>query len=83
MIGMTTLPISRSRPFFDDFSLELKKPSDIKNARALLVLGDSVTTDHISPAGAIPEEYPAGQYLKKESGNAGGVQLLWFQKRKP
>ena len=53
-------------PYFDDFSLELKRPSDIKNARALLVLGDSVTTDHISPAGAIPEEYPAGQYLKRK-----------------
>lgn len=52
-------------PFFDDFSLELKSPSDIKNARALLMLGDSVTTDHISPAGAIPEEYPAGLYLKR------------------
>ena len=36
---------------------------DVKDARVLLLLGDSVTTDHISPAGAIPEEYPAGQYL--------------------
>jgi aconitate hydratase len=34
-----------------------------KDARALLLLGDSITTDHISPAGAIPEAYPAGQYL--------------------
>jgi len=36
---------------------------DIENAKAFLVLGDSVTTDHISPAGAIPEAYPAGTYL--------------------
>ncbi len=51
-------------PYFDDFRLEKSKPSDIRNAKALLLLGDSVTTDHISPAGAIAEHYPAGQYLK-------------------
>jgi aconitate hydratase len=50
-------------PFFIGFSPEPEMQYDIKNARALLVLGDSVTTDHISPAGAIPEKYPAGQYL--------------------
>ena len=50
-------------PFFTQFSQDVPKISDIKNARALLVLGDSVTTDHISPAGAIPVDYPAGQYL--------------------
>jgi aconitate hydratase len=38
-------------------------PSDIVNARALLMLGDTVTTDHISPAGAIPTDYPAGKHL--------------------
>lgn len=51
-------------PFFTDFSPEPEPVSDIKDARALLVLGDSVTTDHISPAGAIPVDYPAGQYLQ-------------------
>ncbi|MGD2089990.1 MAG: aconitate hydratase AcnA [Candidatus Aminicenantes bacterium] len=55
----------RKVPFFDGVSPDLKKPRDIEGARALLVLGDSVTTDHISPAGAIPAEYPAGQYLIK------------------
>ncbi len=50
-------------PFFQDFSQDLPPAGDIKNARALLVLGDSVTTDHISPAGGIPVDYPAGQYL--------------------
>ena len=41
----------------------MDKADNIKDARALLVLGDSVTTDHISPAGAIPQNYPAGKYL--------------------
>ncbi|MDA3788041.1 MAG: aconitate hydratase AcnA [Desulfobacula sp.] len=53
----------RNPPFFKDFPLDLPDLEDIKNARALLVLGDSVTTDHISPAGAIPVDYPAGKYL--------------------
>jgi aconitate hydratase len=55
----------RNPPFFKNFSMELPDLEDIKAARALLVLGDSVTTDHISPAGAIPVDYPAGQYLIK------------------
>ncbi len=50
-------------PFFKNFSATTSDLEDIRNAKALLVLGDSVTTDHISPAGAIPEEYPAGRYL--------------------
>ncbi len=53
----------RKPPFFTDFSLDVSDPVDIKDAKALLVLGDSVTTDHISPAGAIPVDYPAGRYL--------------------
>jgi aconitate hydratase len=51
-------------PFFENFGLEVPPTSDTHNARALLVLGDSITTDHISPAGAFSEDYPAGQYLK-------------------
>ena len=50
-------------PFFKDFSLEVDDPEDITDARVLVVLGDSVTTDHISPAGSIPAPRPAGQYL--------------------
>ncbi|WP_119343030.1 aconitate hydratase AcnA [Facilibium subflavum] len=50
--------------FFENFADAGNGSLDIKGARTLLMLGDSVTTDHISPAGAIPEEYPAGQYLK-------------------
>lgn len=51
-------------PFFKDLSSDPKPLSDIKDARTLLLLGDSVTTDHISPAGAFAESSAAGQYLK-------------------
>jgi aconitate hydratase len=54
----------KNPPYFQGFSAEPIKPGDIENARMLLLVGDSVTTDHISPAGAIAEAYPAGQYLK-------------------
>ncbi|CAB1076658.1 aconitate hydratase [Alkalispirochaeta odontotermitis] len=50
-------------PYFEGFKLQLDRAENISDARALLVLGDSVTTDHISPAGAIPQQYPAGKYL--------------------
>jgi aconitate hydratase A / 2-methylisocitrate dehydratase len=57
----------KNPPYFENFSIDADTPSDISDARALLVLGDSVTTDHISPAGAIPAEYPAGKYLISKS----------------
>jgi aconitate hydratase len=50
-------------PFFTDFSMEVGKIDNIVGARALGIFGDSVTTDHISPAGAIKPTSPAGQYL--------------------
>jgi aconitate hydratase len=50
-------------PFFDGISTEVPPLSDIEGARVLALLGDSVTTDHISPAGAIPKREPSGQYL--------------------
>ena len=53
----------RHPPFFDDITLEPAPVEDIRDARGLALLGDSVTTDHISPAGAIPEDSPAGRYL--------------------
>jgi aconitate hydratase len=53
----------RNPPFFDGLTLEPTPPSDIVFARVLAVLGDSVTTDHISPAGSIPADSPAGRYL--------------------
>jgi aconitate hydratase len=51
-------------PYFEDFSMETGKFSDVKGARALAIFGDSVTTDHISPAGAIKPSSPAGLYLQ-------------------
>jgi aconitate hydratase len=50
-------------PFFKDFSMEAGKIDNIVDACALGIFGDSVTTDHISPAGAIKETSPAGKYL--------------------
>jgi aconitate hydratase A / 2-methylisocitrate dehydratase len=50
-------------PFFESFSLQPEKVVEIKGARALAIFGDSVTTDHISPAGAIKKTSPAGLYL--------------------
>ncbi len=52
-------------PFFRDLSPEPVAPGDIRAARVLAVLGDSVTTDHISPAGAIPKSGPAAKYLRE------------------
>ena len=53
----------RLSPFFDDMEKTPKPVQDIKGARILAMLGDSVTTDHISPAGSIKAESPAGRYL--------------------
>jgi aconitate hydratase len=53
----------KAPPFFKEMTLEAPPPEDIVEARVLAVLGDTVTTDHISPAGAIPEDGPAGRYL--------------------
>ncbi len=50
-------------PFFQDFSMEPGHIEEIRGARALGIFGDTVTTDHISPAGAIKASSPAGQYL--------------------
>ena len=50
-------------PFFGNFSMNAGAISGIKNARALAIFGDSVTTDHISPAGSIKKTSPAGKYL--------------------
>jgi aconitate hydratase len=50
-------------PFFENFSMKPGEIREIKGARALAIFGDSVTTDHISPAGSIKETSPAGKYL--------------------
>ena len=50
-------------PFFTELTAEVPPVADIHGARVLALLGDSITTDHISPAGDIPEDGPAGRYL--------------------
>ncbi len=55
----------RRAPYFDDMSVKPAPVRDIKKARVLAVLGDSVTTDHISPAGSIKKDGPAGKYLQE------------------
>jgi len=60
-------------PFFLDYSPEKNNITPIKEARVLALLGDSITTDHISPAGSIPADSPAGKYLI-----ANGVQVRDF-----
>lgn len=67
----------KEAPFFHDISVNAGSLKDIFNARALLVLGDSITTDHISPAGQFNEFSSAGEYLiskgvKKENFNSYG-----------
>ena len=64
-------------PFFDDFSMQVTPAGDIHGARALALFGDSVTTDHISPAGSFRETTPAGKWLvghgvKREDFNSYG-----------
>jgi aconitate hydratase len=56
----------REPPFFEGFSLEFEEPKDIIGARVLVLLGDRITTDHISPAGAILPGSPAGKYLMEK-----------------
>ena len=53
-------------PFFKDLKLNQNNISDIEDANILGIFGDSVTTDHISPAGAIKDDGPAGDYLKNK-----------------
>ncbi|HEY9029783.1 MAG TPA: aconitate hydratase AcnA [Kangiella sp.] len=53
----------KQAPFFKGLKPEIEQPGNIEGARVLLKLGDSITTDHISPAGGFPESSPAGQYL--------------------
>jgi aconitate hydratase len=53
----------RNPPFFENITMETVPVRDITGARVLALLGDSITTDHISPAGSIKKDSPAGQYL--------------------
>jgi len=53
----------KNPPYFENMGAEPNDPADVAGARPLLILGDSITTDHISPAGAIKKDSPAGSYL--------------------
>ncbi len=55
----------RRAPYFDDMAVKPSPVQEIKKARVLAVLADSVTTDHISPAGSIKKDSPAGKYLQE------------------
>ena len=55
----------RRAPYFEGMKLQPSPVEDIRSARVLAVLGDSVTTDHISPAGSIKKDGPAGKYLEE------------------
>ena len=57
--------------------------TDVKQARLLALLGDSITTDHISPAGNIKKSAPAGEYLLEHQVRPDRVQLLRFAARQP
>ncbi len=52
-------------PYFENMQLEPTPPGELRDARVLALLGDSVTTDHISPAGSIAKDSPAGRYLRE------------------
>ncbi|WP_289116757.1 aconitate hydratase AcnA [uncultured Idiomarina sp.] len=55
----------KTPPFFEGIDKPLEDPSDIKDANVLAVFADSITTDHISPAGSIKPDSPAGKYLQE------------------
>src|SRR5437868_3144544 len=56
----------REPPYFEGFEAQPQRRTDIRGARALAIFGDSVTTDHISPAGSIKPNSPAGKYLQEQ-----------------
>jgi aconitate hydratase len=55
----------REPPYFEQFEAQPSRRQDVRNARGLAIFGDSVTTDHISPAGSIKPTSPAGKYLQE------------------
>ena len=73
----------RKPPFLENISPEPKPLEHIAGARVLAVLGDSITTDHISPAGSIKADSPAGKYLIEHGVQPQGLQLLRRAPRQP
>ncbi len=66
----------KNPPYFTDMGVEPAPVAPIENARVLAVLGDSITTDHISPAGSIKPDSPAGRYLIERGVERGRLQFL-------
>ena len=73
----------RKPPYFDGMPDEPEPVADITGARVLLKLGDSVTTDHISPAGAIKKDSPGGRVPRRARRRAARLQLLRLAPRQP
>ena len=73
----------RRPPYFDGMSPDIGSVDDVHGARCLVSLGDSVTTDHISPAGSIKPDSPAGRYLVEHGDRAGRLQLVRLAPREP
>ncbi len=73
----------RRPPYFDGMPAEPEPVTDIEGAKVLLKLGDSVTTDHISPAGAIKKDSPAGTLPGRARRRAARLQLLRLAPRQP
>ena len=73
----------RNPPYFEGLQREPAPLTDIEGARVLAMLGDSVTTDHISPAGSIKEDGPAGRYLTEHGVAQARLQLLRLAPRQP
>ena len=74
--GTTTSTYIQEPPFFTDLSPEPKPIQPIHGARVLVMVGDCVTTDHISPAGSIKKDSPAGKYLMEHGVDAARLQQL-------
>ena len=66
----------RKPPYFEGITVNRMRSGDIHAARVLALLGDSVTTDHISPAGAIKADSPAGEYLRQHGVAPGDFNSL-------
>ena len=73
----------KNPPYFDGMTMTPAAVGDIKGARALAVLGDSVTTDHISPGGQHRQIQPRGAIPHRAGRAAGGLQLLRRAPRQP
>ena len=82
-VGRRKSTYVRKPPYFDGMTIETTPVTDIAGARVLAKLGDSVTTDHISPAGSIKADSPAGQYLDRARRRPQGLQLLRLAPRQP